>query len=333
MKKRQSNFTLLNEMTDLPAEEEKKTSISLAQLAKDMQLVNLTPEIPLEDIMIDNADINRPALQLTGFMEHFDASRMQVIGMVEHEYVNSLSGEERCLAFERLFQAHIPCLILSRGYQPAEDVAIMALRYRIPILSSSLPTTSFTARMARQLEIRLAPMVAIHGVLVDVFGEGVLILGDSGIGKSETALALIKRGHRLVADDTVEIRRYSEFELMGRAPEVTQYLMELRGIGVIDVKALFGVESVEDEKQISMAIRFEEWEHGKVFNRLNMKEDFVEYLGNKLICYTVPMSPGRNSAVIIETATINNRQKRLGYDATKELERRVMEKLMRDKGL
>ena len=209
----------------------------------------------------------------------------------------------------------------------------MALRYRIPILSSSLPTTSFTARMARQLEIRLAPMVAIHGVLVDVFGEGVLILGDSGIGKSETALALIKRGHRLVADDTVEIRRYSEFELMGRAPEVTQYLMELRGIGVIDVKALFVVESVEDEKQISMAIRFEEWEHGKVFNRLNMKEDFVEYLGNKLICYTVPMSPGRNSAVIIETATINNRQKRLGYDATKELERRVMEKMMRDKGL
>lgn len=330
---RKSNFSAINQIAEAPDEGVKRISISLAQLATDMQLTNLTPEIPLEDVMIDNADLNRPALQLTGFMEHFDASRMQVIGMVEHEYVNSLSGEERCLAFERLFQAHIPCLILSRGYQPAKDVVALALRYRIPVLSSPMPTTSFTARMARQLEIRLAPMVAIHGVLVDVFGEGVLILGDSGIGKSETALALIKRGHRLVADDTVEIRRYSEFELVGRAPEVTQYLMELRGIGVIDVKALFGVESVEDEKQISMAIRFEEWEHGKVFNRLNMKEEYVEYLDSKLVCYTVPMSPGRNSAVIVETAAINNRQKRLGYDAGKELERRVIEKMMRDKGL
>ncbi|MBO4873294.1 MAG: HPr(Ser) kinase/phosphatase [Lachnospiraceae bacterium] len=330
--RKKSNFSAINELANA-AEEEKKNSISLAQLAKDMQMVNLTPEIPLDDILIDNTDLNRPALQLTGFLEHFDASRIQIIGMVEHEYVNYLSVEERALAFERIFQAHIPCLIMARGYQPVEDVTALALRYRIPILSTTLPTSVFQARLLRQLEIHLAPMVAIHGVLVDVFGEGVLILGDSGIGKSETALALIKRGHRLVSDDTVEIRRYSEFELVGRAPEVTKYLMELRGIGVIDVKALFGVESVEDEKQISMAIRFEEWEHGKVFNRLNMKEDFVEYLGNKLVCYTVPMSPGRNSAVIVETAALNFRQKRMGYDAATELERRVMEKMMRDRGM
>ena len=332
MRKR-SNFSVLNQMTNTPEGVEAKLSIPLEQLAKDMQLVNLTPEIPLDDILIDNTDLNRPALQLTGFLEHFDASRIQIIGMVEHEYVNSLSVEARVLAFERIFRQHIPCLIMARGYQPVEDVAALALRYRIPILSTPLQTSLFEARLLRQLEIRLAPMVAIHGVLVDVFGEGVLIIGDSGIGKSEAALELIKRGHRLVADDTVEIRRYSEFELVGKAPEVTQYLMELRGIGVIDVKALYGVECVEDEKQISMVIRLEEWEHGKVFNRLNMKEEFVEFLGNKVVCYTVPMSPGRNSAVIVETAAVNFRQKRMGYDAGKELERRVMEKLMRDRGL
>ena len=305
--------------------------ISLEELAKKLQLTNLTPEIPLEDIRIENRELNRPALQLTGFMEHFDATRIQIIGLVEHEYLNSLSPQARRLAFERLLREHIPCLILARGFQPIEDVTAMALRYRTPILSTPMPTTQFEARMLRQLEIALAPMVAIHGVLVDVFGEGVLILGDSGIGKSEAALELIKRGHRLVADDTVEIRRYSENELVGRAPEVTRYLMELRGIGIIDVKALFGVECVEDEKQISMVIRLQEWAHNKVFTRLSMKEEYVEYLGEKLISYTVPMSPGRNSAVIVETAAINFRQKRLGYDAGKELERRVMEKMMRDR--
>ncbi len=331
---RQSNFAVINQVSNTPeGGDEKKITISLEQVARDMQLVNLTPEIALSDILIDNMDLNRPALQLTGFMEHFDPTRIQIVGMVEHEYVKSLSGEARCEAFERLFQAHIPCLILARSFEPAEDVLALALRYRIPILQTSSPTSLFEARLLRQLEIRLAPMVAIHGVLVDVFGEGVLILGDSGIGKSEAALELIKRGHRLVSDDSVEIRRYSERELVGRSPEVTKYLMELRGIGVIDVKALFGVECVEDEKQISMVIRLEAWEQGKVFNRLNMKEEYVEYLGNKLVCYTVPMSPGRNSAIIIESAAVNFRQKRMGYDAGKELERRVMEKMMRDRGL
>ena len=305
--------------------------ISLEELAQKLQLTNLTPEIPLEDIQIVNGDLNRPALQLTGFMEHFDPTRIQIIGMVEHEYVSSLSSRARLEAFDRIFRMHIPCLIMARGYQPAEDVAALALLYRTPILSTGMPTSVFQARMLRQLEIALAPMVAIHGVLVDVFGEGVLILGDSGIGKSEAALELIKRGHRLVADDTVEIRRYSENELVGQAPEVTRYLMELRGIGVVDVKALFGVECVEDEKQISMVIRLEEWAHNKVFTRLSMKEEFVEYLGNQLPCFTVPMSPGRNSAIIVETAAINFRQKRMGYDAGKELERRVMEKMQRDR--
>ncbi len=306
-------------------------SITLDELARQMQLVNLTPEIPLEDIEIQSAELNRPALQLTGFMEYFDPTRLQIIGLVEHAYVNSLSVEERLRAFERLFEQNIPCLIMTRNFRPVEDVSAIALRYRTPILSTPMSTSLFEARVLRQLEISLAPMIAIHGVLVDVFGEGVLILGDSGIGKSEAALELIKRGHRLVADDTVEIRRYSERELVGRAPEVTRYLMELRGIGVIDVKALFGVECVEDEKQISMVIRLEEWEHKKVFTRLNMKEEYVEYLGNRIACYTVPMSPGRNTAVIVETAAVNFRQKRMGYDADKELERRVMEKMRRDR--
>ncbi len=309
------------------------SSIHLQELSEKMQLVNLTPEIPLRDIEISNPELNRPALQLAGFMDYFDSSRIQIIGLVEHEYVQSLPEKKLVKAFERLFETHIPCLIMARDFKPVDSVLAMALQHRVPILSTPMPTSLFEARLLRQLEISLAPMVAIHGVLVDVFGEGVLILGDSGLGKSEAALELIKRGHRLVADDSVEIRRYSENELVGRAPEVTRYLMELRGIGVIDVKALFGVECVEDEKQISMAIRLEEWEHKKVFNRLSMKEEYVEYLGNKLVCYSVPISPGRNTAVIVETAAVNFRQKRMGYDAAKELERRVEEKMLRDRGL
>ncbi len=307
------------------------SGITLQELSEKLNLLNLTPEIPLKDVEIHNPELNRPALQLTGFMKHFDPTRIQIVGMVEFEYVGSLPEKERITAFERLLNQQIPCLIFTRDYRPREDVVSMALRRRIPLLSTTLPTSVFEARLLRQLEISLAPMVAIHGVLVDVFGEGVLILGNSGIGKSEAALALVKRGHRLVADDVVEIRRYSEQELVGRAPDVTRYLMELRGIGAIDVKALYGVECVEDEKQISMAIRLEAWDQGKTFTRLNMKEEYVEYLGNRLTCYTIPLSPGRNTAVIVETAAVNFRQKRMGYDAGKELERRIMEKMARDR--
>ena len=306
--------------------------ISLQELSDKLNLVNMTPEIPLQDIEIRNPELNRPALQLTGFMKHFDPTRIQIVGMVEFEYVRSLPDSERVAAFERLMDLQIPCLILTRDYRPQEDIMAMALQHRVPILGTSLPTSVFEARLLRQLEISLAPMVAIHGVLVDVFGEGVLILGNSGIGKSETALALVKRGHRLVADDVVEIRRYSEQELVGRAPDVTRYLMELRGIGAIDIKALYGVECVEDEKQISMVIRLEAWDQSNAVNRrLSIKEEYVEYLGNKLVCFTIPLSPGRNSAVIVETAAVNFRQKRMGYDAGKELERRIMEKMARDR--
>ncbi len=306
--------------------------ISLQELSDKLNLVNMTPEIPLQDIEIRNPELNRPALQLTGFMKHFDPTRIQIVGMVEFEYVRSLPDNERVAAFERLMDLQIPCLILTRDYRPQEDIMAMALQHRVPILGTSLPTSVFEARLLRQLEISLAPMVAIHGVLVDVFGEGVLILGNSGIGKSETALALVKRGHRLVADDVVEIRRYSEQELVGRAPDVTRYLMELRGIGAIDIKALYGVECVEDEKQISMVIRLEAWDQSNAVNRrLSIKEEYVEYLGNKLVCFTIPLSPGRNSAVIVETAAVNFRQKRMGYDAGKELERRIMEKMARDR--
>lgn len=306
--------------------------ITLEALAQKLQLVNLTPEIPLDDILIESPELNRPALQLAGFMKHFDTDRIQVIGMVEHEYVETLSPEDKHRAFERLLGAGIPCLIMARNFKPSQDLLRMALQKRVPVLGTPLPTSFFEARALRQLEVSLAPMVAIHGVLVDVFGEGVLILGNSGIGKSEAALELIKRGHRLVADDTVEIRRYSENELVGCAPEMTRYLMELRGIGVVDVKALYGVECVEDEKQISMAIRLEEWEKTKTYNRLGMREEHVEYLGNQLICYTVPMSPGRNTAIIVETAAVNFRQQRMGYDAGKELERRIQEKLKQNEG-
>ncbi len=302
--------------------------ILIQDMIKAMQLTSLTPEVSLEDIRISNMEINRPALQLTGFFEFYDPTRIQVVGKVENAYLESLPEDERTRVMENLLEHGMPCLIMTRGYRPPESVLAQAWRFGIPILSTIQATSQFTMRLLRYLEVELAPMQAIHGVLVDVFGEGVLILGDSGLGKSEAALELIKRGHRLVADDTVEIRRYSEKELVGQAPEITRYLMELRGIGIIDIKALFGVERVKDKKTISMAIRLKDWAANKEFDRLGMQDEYVEYLGNRIPCYTVPLSPGRNLAVIVETAAINARQKRMGYDAMEELQRRLTEKML-----
>lgn len=301
--------------------------IALQEIMNAMQLVNLTPELALDDSYIDSTEVNRPALQLTGYYDHFDAKRIQVIGKVEYSYLQTLSPEKKLEAFAALFAQHIPCLVFARDYRPSEAVLDLALTHGIPLFSTGMSTSLFLARVMRLLEVRLAPMVAIHGVLVDVYGEGVLILGESGLGKSEAALELIKRGHRLVADDSVEIRRLSENELVGSAPEMTRNLMELRGIGVVDVKALYGVQSVKDEMPISMVIRLKYLDRDQTFDRLGMKEEYVEYLGNKLICYSVPVSPGRNIAVIVEAAAINFRQKRMGYDAMEELQRRLEQRL------
>jgi len=296
--------------------------VRVAEIITKMSLENLTPDIDVEAVKVTEPDTNRPALQLTGFYEHFDSHRVQVIGQVEYKYLEGLDREIKAERYKQLFECNIPCLIFCRGLTPDEDLLRIANEYGVPVLRSSKSTSSFCAEIIRWLRVRLAPCISIHGVLVDVYGEGVLITGESGIGKSEAALELISRGHRLVSDDVVEIRKVSDETLIGTAPEVTKYLIELRGIGIIDVKTLFGIESVKETQNIDMVIRLEEWNKEKEYDRLGLNDEYIEYLGNKVVCHSIPIRPGRNLAIIVESAAVNHRQKKMGYNATEELYRR-----------
>ena len=302
--------------------------VKLSGVIEKMQLVSLTPQIDAKGIWLHVPEVNRPALQLTGFYDQFDNDRIQIIGNVEYSYLQSLSDKERYERYMQLLSSNIPCLVFCRNLKPEDKVLELAVKYQIPILMSKESTSTFMAEVIRWLKVQLAPCIVIHGVLVDVYGEGVLITGESGIGKSEAALELIKRGHRLVTDDAVEIRKVSDEELIGSAPGVTKYFIELRGIGIIDVKTLFGVESVKENQQIDMVIQLEDWKRDKEYDRLGLEEEYTEYLGNKVVCHALPIRPGRNLAVIVEAAAVNHRQKKMGYNAAKELYRRVQENLM-----
>ena len=304
--------------------------ISLKEVAGDLNLRNLTPEIDIDQVMIGHPDINRPALQLAGFFEHFDNNRIQIVGNVEMAYIRTLSQERKREMFRMLFEQSIPCLVFCRDHMPDEDIMTLAREHNTPLLASHCFTSDVYAKVLRYLQEKLGPVQVIHGVLVDVFGEGVLITGESGIGKSETALELIKRGHRLVADDAVELHRVNDVRIVGKAPEVTRHFIELRGIGIIDVKALYGAESIKDEQDVNMVIHLEEWDKEKTYDRLGNKEEYVKYLGNKIQCYNVPIRPGRNVAVIVEAAAVNYRQKKMGYNAVDEFYKRVQENMMKN---
>ena len=242
---------------------------------------------------------------------------------MEYEYLNQLDVAERKNIFDKLLAYKVPCIVYARGLKPDELVLELCNYYAVPCLVSEQATSDFMAEVIRWLKVKLAPTITIHGVLVDVFGEGVLIMGESGIGKSEAALELIKRGHRLVSDDVVEIRKVSDATLIGTAPDITRHFIELRGIGIIDVKALFGVESVKDTQQIDMVIKLEDWDKERMYDRLGLEENYTEFLGNKIVCHTLPIRPGRNLAVICEAASVNHRQKKMGYNAAQELYNRV----------
>lgn len=302
-------------------------SVKLTRLIEKMKLVNLTPEIDVADIRITQPDVNRPALQLTGYFEHFDATRLQIIGFVEYSYMESMSDERKREIYEELMSYDVSAVVFCRELQPDPIFKEEALAQRIPILSTGKTTSSFMAEVIRWLNVKLAPCISVHGVLVDVYGEGVLITGESGIGKSEAALELIRRGHRLVTDDVVEIRKVSDDTLVGSAPDMLRHLIELRGIGVVDVKALFGASSVMDTQNIDLVIRLEEWDKDKEYDRLGLEENYTEYLENKVVCYNIPIRPGRNLAVICESAAVNHRQKKMGYNAVQELYTRVQNSL------
>ena len=269
----------------------------------------------------------RPALQLTGYFDHFDSERVQVIGYVEYTYLQTLPMEQKKKIYKQLLSYKIPCLVFTTEIFPDEELLKQANETDTPVFSTEQKTSPFQAELIRWLNVELAPCISIHGVLVDVYGVGVLIMGESGIGKSEAALELIKRGHRLVTDDVVEIRRVSDDTLVGSAPDITKHLIELRGIGIIDVKTLFGVESVKDTQSVDLVIKLEEWDRDKEYDRLGLHEEYTEYLGNKIVCHSLPIRPGRNLAIIVESAAVNHRQKKMGYNAAEELYKRVQANL------
>lgn len=305
--------------------------VTITELIKKMKMKNVLPEIDTDKVVLSHPDVNRPALQLTGFFDHFDRERVQIIGYVEQAYINTLPREVRVERYDKLLSSEIPCVVYSRGQEPDEDMQDLCLHYQVPLMVSDKSTSDLMAEVIRWLKVKLAPCISIHGVLVDVFGEGVLIMGESGIGKSEAALELIKRGHRLVSDDVVEISKVSDVELVGTAPDITRHFIELRGIGIIDVKTLFGVESVKNTQSIDLVIKLEEWSRDKEYDRLGLKEEYTEILGNKVVCHSLPIRPGRNLAVIVESAAVNHRQKKMGYNAAQELYNRVQANLARKK--
>lgn len=301
--------------------------VALNKVVDKMGLINKTPQLTTEGIYLHIPEVNRPALQLSGFYDHFDNDRMQLIGNVEYAYLSTLDEDTRKLRYTQLLSSNIPCLVFCRGLEPEQLLLEVALKYNVPILQYHSTTSSFMAEVIRWLKVQLAPTITIHGVLVDVYGEGVLIMGESGIGKSEAALELIKRGHRLVSDDAVEISKVSDETLIGTAPDITRHFIELRGIGIVDVKTLFGVQSVKETQTINMVIKLEEWDREKEYDRLGMEDEYTEFLGNKVVCTTIPIRPGRNLAIIVETAAVNYRQKQMGYNAAKTLYERVQQNL------
>lgn len=307
-------------------------SVTIEKLAEKMKLNNVLPDIDTSEKKIVTSEINRPALQLTGYFDHFYSERIQVIGYVEYTYLERLTREQKIPVYEKLLSYGVPCIIYTTMTEPDEDMLRLAEKYQVPMFTTKQSTSAFMAEAIRWLNVELAPCISIHGVLVDVYGEGVLIMGESGIGKSEAALELIKRGHRLVTDDVVEIRKVSDETLLGTSPEITRHFIELRGIGIIDVKTLFGVESVKKTQSIDLVIKLEEWNREREYDRLGLEEEYTEFLGNKVVCHSLPIRPGRNLAVIVESAAVNHRQKKMGYNAAQELYNRVQNSLMKNSG-
>lgn len=294
-------------------------SVTLAKIIKELGLkVMYTPSDP-ETILVKSNDINKPGLQFVGEYKYFDTDRIQIMGLSEIECLNSFSDDIRNEVIERLFAHKFPCLIVTRGLEVGEYIISAAEKYEIPVLHTDETTSNLMAALIAFLNVELAPRCTQHGVLVEVYGEGILIIGDSGVGKSETAIELIKRGHRLIADDAVEIRRVSSKALVGTAPENIRYFIELRGIGIINARRIFGMGAIKQSEKIDFILNLENWNPDKTYDRMGLENEMTEILGIKIPSITVPVKPGRNTASIIEVAAMNNRQKRMGYNAAEEL--------------
>jgi len=302
-------------------------SVPLPTLIQEYNLKILTPAVDVESKVLTRANINRPALQLAGFFDYFDTERLQIIGMVEHTYLQNLDEEVRKKNLRRIFEHRIPGVVLCRQLEIFPEMLEYAELFDVPILATDSATTDFISEIIRWMKVQLAPRISMHGCLLDIYGVGTLIIGESGIGKSETALELIKRGHRFIADDAVEIRRVSAETLIGSCPANIRYFLELRGIGIIDIMQMFGVQSIKPTQAVELVIRLEIWAANRIYDRIGQTEEFTEILGNKINSYSIPIRPGRSMAIICESAAISHRQKKMGYNAADALTERIMKQV------
>lgn len=302
-------------------------SCNLKKVIDKMHLETLYLPADAENTPITRSDVTRPGLQLAGFFDHFEAQRVQIVGRAEFDYLRSLPEEKRRESLTDFLSRSPVCLIYTHGNRPCDTVVELTKYFEVPLFCTNEATSPFMAALIAFLSVELAPMITRHGVFVEVYGEGILILGDSGIGKSETAIELIKRGHRLIADDAVEIRKVSAITLTGTAPELIRHYIELRGIGIIDVCRIFGMGAVKDVEKIDMIVKLENWVEGKTYSRIGTEEEYMDILGINIPAITIPVQPGRNLAVIIEIAAMNSRQKRMGYNTAEEFNNRLMQNI------
>ena len=294
-------------------------TIPLSKIIHELQLETAFLPKSADDILIQSRDVVRPGMELNGYHEYFDPNRIAVSGRAEMYMLESLKPERRAMALDSYLSLKPPAVIVARGIDPGKDFMEIAETYHVPVLRTTESTSNVVASLVAYLNVELAPRITRHGVLVEVYGEGILLVGDSGVGKSETAIELIKRGHRLIADDAVEIRRVSSKSLVGQSPENIRHFIELRGIGIINARRIFGMGAVKLQEKIDMCINLEIWDATKVYDRMGMDSEYTEILGIKVPVMTIPVKPGRNLAIIIEVAAMNNRQKKMGYNAAYEL--------------
>ena len=297
--------------------------ISVTKIAENFQLEEIYMPENGESVLVSATDVNRPGLQMVGFFDYFDAERIQILGKVEYTYLEKLTSEKRGEILDNLFAKKVPMIVLTRGMQVFPEILTAAEKYGTCVFRTEVATSAFMSALISYLNVQLAPRRTRHGVLVEVYGEGVLIVGESGVGKSETAIELVKRGHRLVADDAVEIKRVSDKTLVGTSPAVIRHFVELRGIGIIDIKEIFGMGAVKDTENINLIIHLEKWDQNKQYDRLGLVDEFTNIMGINVPSLTIPVKLGRNLAVIVEVAAMNNRQKRMGYNAAVELNKRL----------
>ena len=301
-------------------------SVSVKTLVEEFKLeVLYMPED--KKVKVSDHGVNRPGLALSGFYEFFNHKRIQLFGKAEHQYLASLSHEERLNRLEQLASRRPPLFVLAFGLPGFDELLEVSKKYDVPLARTQEPTIDFQSALIASLNIHLAPRITRHGVLIEVYGEGILILGESGVGKSETAIELVKRGHRLIADDAVELKRLSAKTIVGSAPEIIRHFVELRGIGIVDIRRIFGMGAVKMSEKVDMIIKLEPWDKNKIYDRIGLEMETTNILGNEIVTTTIPVRPGRNLAIILEIAAMNNRQRRMGYNTAEEFNKRIMEQM------